>query len=121
MEKQYSFEKASSEAERIKKVAGENSSSEDIKIADKIISDEKKRIILKLREELKSLVSSSILVINTEKSTTELADIMIDVYSKNVDEVRSYLNSEKDIEIVREEEKNPQFPGVQFYIKIKAE
>ncbi|RLC38374.1 hypothetical protein DRH27_02425 [Candidatus Falkowbacteria bacterium] len=121
MEKQYSLEKASSEAKRIKKIAGENSSSEDIKIADKIISDEKKGVILKLREDLKSLIDPSILVINAEKSTTELADIMIDAYSKNVNEVRDYLHSEKNIEIVREERKNPQFPGVLFYIKIKTE
>jgi len=121
MGKQYSIEKAMSEAERIKKVTGENGSSEEIKIAEKIILDEKKSVILKLREELKSLVDNSILVIDTEKSTTELSDIMIDVYSKNVEEVRNYLKSEKGIEIVREEEKNPQFPGIQFYIKIKTE
>ena len=121
MEKQYSPEKAWDEAQRIKKIAGENSSSEDIKMAEEIISTEKKRVISKLREELKSLISNSILVLDMEKSTTALADIMIDVYSKNVDEVRSYLESEKDVEIVKEEGKDPQFPGVKFYIKIKTE
>jgi hypothetical protein len=74
---------------------------------------------LKLREELKVLVTDSIFVIDMENSPHEMADIMVDVLPKgdDVESVKSYLASESNLEIIREE-RDPQF-GHRFFIRTK--
>jgi Mg/Co/Ni transporter MgtE len=117
MQQQYSPEKAMEEAQRIKTIVGKGGTSEDFKTAEQIITEEKRKMLSKLREEL-LLISDSILVIDMGNSSTELADILVDVVPPtDADAVREYLNSEKNIAIIREKQ-DPQH-RIKFYIKIR--
>lgn len=124
------MEKAREEADMIENLAGKNSSKEDIVTAEIIVDEDNnkkreavRRVITKLREELKFLVGKGILVINLENldqsslSPEERADILIDAMPGDIAGVRDYLHSEGGMEIVTE--KPGPRDGYFFYLRLK--